>query len=176
MRQFLILGLLLFTGGLFSSMGAEAPESFKAGEFSFKAPKGWKWIQTRSRMRAAQLEVGEGEGKAEVIFYYFGEGGAGGTDANVARWLGQFKEPKDKLNSKVEEMKVGARRTVLVQAEGTYMSGRPVGPKTPKPGSMLFGAIMESSKGNVYVKMTGSKKTVTGASKAFRGMIEAAMK
>jgi len=175
MRHLTLYCLLFFVGASLVSFGADGPEGFKAGEFSFKAPKGWKWVKTTSRMRAAQLEVGKGEGKAEVIFYYFGAGGAGGTDANVARWLGQFKEPKDELKPKVEPMKVGDRKATLVRAEGTYMSGSPFGPKTPKPGSMLVGAIMESSKGNVYIKMIGAKKTASDATPAFKAMVKAAM-
>lgn len=167
-----VVSLLIPVAG----MGADAPESFKAGEFSFKAPKDWKWVKTTSRMRAAQLEVGEGEKKAEVIFYYFGQGGAGGTRANVARWLRQFKEPQDQLNSKVEEIKEGGRKTTIVQAEGTYLSGRPAGPKTPRPGSMLIGAIMESDKGNVYIRMVGPKAVASGAKPTFVKMIKAAMK
>jgi len=172
--SFFRAGLVLIVS-CWSLAAAEAPESFKAGEFSFKPPAGWTWVKTSSQMRAAQLEVGQGEGKAEVVFFYFGPSSAGGTQANVARWLSQFKEPKDQLKSQVDEMKIGKRKTTLVQAEGTYMSGRPGGPKTERPGSMLLGAIMESSQGHVYVRMVGSKETVLKATPAFKKMVEMAM-
>ena len=50
-------------------------------------------------------------------------GGAGGVQANVDRWLSQFEEPKDKINSKVEKKKVGEKEITYVEAEGTYKSG-----------------------------------------------------
>ena len=56
------------------------------------------------------------------------------------------------------------------------MSGRPGGPKTPRPGSMLVGAIMESDQGNVYVRMVGSKAVAAKAKPAFTKMVKAAMK
>src|SRR2546430_9646180 len=98
-------------------------------------------------MRKAQLKI-PGKDKndsAEVVFYYFGEGGAGGTQANVNRWLSQFQEPRDKINAKSEEVTIGKRKVTFVQAEGTYMSGMPGGgaPPVPQPNSMLLGAIMD---------------------------------
>src|SRR6266481_5944407 len=139
------------------SGAAEGPSKFKVGEFNFSRPATWEWVDVSSSpMRKAQLKVPgtEKEQSAEVVFYYFGEGGAGGTQANVDRWLGQFQEPKDKLKSKVEEVMVGKRKITFVQAQGTYMSGMPGGhPPTPQPNSMLMGAILESDQGNVFIKM-----------------------
>ena len=43
---------VLFGAFALSSFAADGPESFKAGEFTFKAPKGWGWVKTTSRMRA----------------------------------------------------------------------------------------------------------------------------
>src|SRR6266550_8065994 len=122
-------------------------------------------------MRKAQLKVNSPDQKnesAEVVFYYFGEGGAGGTKANVDRWFGQFQEPKDKIKSKVEEQSIGKRKVTFVQAEGTYLSGMPGGnPPQPQPNSMLLGAILESDQGNVFVKMTGPAKLVKASQDTF---------
>src|SRR6266403_4266095 len=140
-------------------LGADAPASFKVSEFTFTRPASWEWVEVgASSMRKAQLKI-PGKDKnesAEVVFYYFGEGGAGGTQANVDRWFSQFQEPKDKIKSKIEEVTVGNRKVTFVQAEGTYMSGMPGGgPPKPQPNSKLLGAILESAQGNVFVKMTG---------------------
>ena len=43
------------------------------------------------------------------------------------------------------------------QAHGTFLSGRPFGPKTPKPGYALVAAIIEGKEGAVFIKMTGPK-------------------
>jgi hypothetical protein len=171
-----VLGLLYALGAV--SFGADAPKAFPVGEFSFARPASWEWVATTSPMRKAELKVEskDKKDKAEVIFFHFGESNGGGTQANVDRWLGQFKEPREKLNSKVDTAKIGSRTVTFVQAEGTYLSGMPGGAKTPQPNSMLLGAILESAKGNVFVRMTGPAGLVKGAQGDFRKMIESAVK
>lgn len=154
-----------------------ADDSFKAGSFTFQKPAAFKSKSTPpGGMRAAQLEFAHDKGTAETIFFFFGQGQGGDTQANVNRWLSAFQEPKDKLNSKVEKKKVGSSEVTYVEAEGTYMSGMPGGPKTPQPGSKLLGAILESPDGNVFVRMTGPLATVKAADADFRKMIESALK
>ena len=154
-----------------------AEDTFKAGSITFQKPASFKSKPTPpGGMRAAQLEFTDAKGTAEAIFYYFGQGQGGGAQANVDRWLGSFQEPKDKLNSKVEKKKVGSHEVTYVEAEGTYMSGMPGGPKTPQPGSKLLGAILESPAGNVFVRMTGPIATVKAADADFRKMIESSLK
>jgi hypothetical protein len=113
---------------------------------------------------------------ADVVFFFFGEGSGGGARANVDRWLGQFEGPKDKLHSKVEEVTVGKRQVTYVEAEGTYLSGMPGGPKTPQPNAMLLGAILASPEGDVFVKLTGPAVVAKAAKDAFRRMVEVPLK
>jgi hypothetical protein len=169
-------GLLYLLGAV--AFAAEAPKTFSVGEFTFARPASWEWVPASSQMRKAELKVEsrDKKEKAEVIFFHFGESNGGGTQANVDRWLGQFKEPREKLNSKVDTAKINNRAVTFVQAEGTYLSGMPGGPKTPQPNSMLLGAILESAKGNVFVRMTGPAGLVKEAQGEFRKMIESALK
>src|SRR5262245_52180634 len=99
-------------------IAAEAPASFQVSEFTFKRPPAWEWIETSSAMRKAQLKVLSADKKesAEVVFYYFGQAGGGGTQANVDRWLSQFQEPKEQIKSKVEEVTVNKHKVTYVQA------------------------------------------------------------
>ena len=161
-----------------SAAAADSPATFKVSEFTFKRPANWEWMETTSTMRKAQLKVPSADKKesAEVVFFYFGESSGGGTKANVDRWLGQFQEPKDKIKSKVEEVTVEKRKVTYVQAEGTYMSGMPGGPKTAQPNSMLLGAILESDSGNVFIKMTGPAALTKASAEEFRKMVEGALK
>jgi hypothetical protein len=167
---------ILILAGLMMVVSAWAAEdSFKAGSFTFQKPAGFKVKSvSESGMRRAELEYGEAGKTAEAIFYFFGQGQGGDRQANVTRWLGAFEEPKDKINSKVETKKVGSAEVTYVEAEGTYKSGMPGGPTTPKPGTKLLGAILESPNGNVYVRMTGPIATVKAADAEFRKMIESA--
>ena len=171
--KILILSLLCaLTTTLFA-----ADETFKAGSFTFQKPATFKSKSTPpGGPRAAQLEFTDAKGIAETIFYYFGQGQGGGTQANVDRWLASFQEPKDKLNSKVEKKKAGSGEVTYVEAEGTYMSGMPGAQKTPQPGTKLLGAILESPDGNVFIRMTGPIATVKAADVDFRKMIESSLK
>jgi hypothetical protein len=107
-----------------------------------------------------------------VVFFHFGEGGGGGTKANIDRWLSQFQEPREKLQSKVEEVTVNQRKITYVQAQGTYLSGMPGGAKTPQPNTMLLGAIIEGQDGSVFVRLTGPVRLSTASQAAFRKMVE----
>ena len=173
MLSFLAAGLLAIS--LSASFAADAPAQFKVSEFTFKPPTNWHWNKVEKPMRKAQLTVGEGKESAEVVFFSF-PGNAGGTQANVDRWLAQFEEDPSKLNSRTEKIGPAGKQATVVQAEGTFMAGDPGGPKTAQAGSMLLGAIMDSDEGNVYIKMTGPKKTVVAAAPAFRKMIEDALR
>ena len=164
--------------GLVAIDAMGAAKTFKVGEFSFAVPEKWEWVETASSMRKAQLKVPDADkkGDAEVIFFHFGPGNGGGTQANVDRWLGQFKEPKDKINSKVDNATVNNRKVTYVQAEGTYLAGMPGGPKTEQANAMLLGAILESGEGNVFIRMTGPAALVKSSKQGFTQMVEGALK
>src|ERR1044072_8473504 len=95
-----------------SPLLADSPTTFRVSEFSFPRPAGWEWVEVTSQMRKAQLKVVDAKSKAsaEVIFFHFGPGSAGGTKANVDRWLGQFQEPREKINAKTEEVTDGKHK------------------------------------------------------------------
>ena len=114
--------------------------------------------------------------EAEVFFYHFGPGDAGGTRANVERWFRQFVEPREKINAKTEDITVGKHKVTYVSAEGTYKSGMPGGPQTPMPNYALIGAIIEADEGSVFVKMTGPKELTKSATADFKKMVESAVK
>ena len=175
MRSLLHLGCL-FVFFTIQATAAEGLKTFKVGEFSFTSPAAWEWVEVTSPMRKAQFKVpGKDAKSADVIFFYFGESGGGGTKANVDRWLGQFVEPREKINAKVEETKVNNRTVTYVQADGTYKSGVPGGPTTPLPNTMLLGAILESEQGNVFVRMTGPMELVKDSANDFKKMVNGAL-
>jgi len=173
-RLVLVSTLFAVLNGL---RAADAPATFKVSEFTFTRPANWEWVESTSQMRKAELKVVDEKtkAKAEVVFYHFGQGGAGGTQANVDRWLGQFVEPRDKINAKTEEANAGKHKVTYVSAEGTYKSGMPGGPQTTMPNYALLGAIIEASEGSVFVKMTGPKELIKSASADFKKMVKSAL-
>ena len=172
---FALLGLLLLIPA--ASVRADAPATFNVGSLTFTRPAKWEWVEVTSEMRKAQLKVTDPDTKAsaDVVFFQFG-GSAGGVQANVNRWLGQFTEPKDQLNAKQEEVTVGKTKITYVQAEGTFKSGMPGGPQTPAADYGLCGAIIENDEGDIFVKMYGPKAVVKASVADFKKMVESGPK
>jgi hypothetical protein len=163
--------LLISALALIATPLAALAEPVEISGIKFTAPEAFKAGKPDSPMRKAQFSVGEGEQAGEIVFFYFGAGGAGGVEANVTRWLGQFKEGKDNVNAKTEKAKAGETPVTFVSADGTFLSGPPSGPAVEKPDYALLGAIVEAKEGAVFAKFTGPKATVEANSEAFRKMI-----
>ena len=168
--------LFIFAGTLLawcSAISANA-EKFSVAGYTFSSPAGWKASPPSSSMRKAQfLAPGKSGKTAEIVFFYFGAGGAGGVKANIDRWMGQFKNAE---NKKVEGKTVGGTKITYARATGTFMSGRPFGPKTPKEGYALLGAIIEGKQGAIFVKMTGPESAVKANADKMRAMVAGALK
>jgi len=169
---------LIFMMMTCANLKAEAPATFPVGSLTFTRPAKWEWVEPTSSMRKAQLKVTDADSKtsADIVFFEFGSGGAGGVKANVDRWLRQFSEPREKLNSKVEEATVSGTKITYVQAEGTYNSGMPGGPITSMPDYALTGAIIETDGGDIFVRMTGPKKLVKESLVEFKKMVQSGLK
>jgi len=175
--QSMIQYAILLCAFLTLTLGHAAdPIAFTVSDTAFEAPADWKKATSTSPMRKAQFAVvREGiQDKGEVVFYHFGPGAVGGTQANVQRWLGQFKETGDQLGAKTEKSEVDSVTLTFVKAYGTYMSGAPLGPKTPKADYALLGAIIEAPRGHIFIKFTGPRDLVDDADKAFRKMAQSA--
>lgn len=178
MRQIFVSATLALAFNLIAR--AEAPATFEVGAFKFQRPAAWEWIDVPEGMRAmrkAQIAVpGKDGGKpAEIIFYHFGAGQGGDTQANVTRWVAQFSEKT--VPEKIESKDAAGIKATFVSVAGTYQSGMPMGPKTPMTGYALLGAILEdNSGGSVFVKMTGPEAVVKEATPAFNDFISSAKK
>ena len=174
----MFLGLALVSGMSLVAQEAEKPVTFKVSAQTFTQPTKWKVEKAASTMRKAQFAVKGKDGKsAEVVFFHFGPGAAGGVKANVQRWLGQFKEPADKLKAKISDETIDGTKVTYVTAEGTFMKGPPFGGnKVPVPDSGLLGAIIGGKQGAVFIKTTGPKATVKSAEKDLKAMITKALK
>ena len=166
-----------FAGAALIAVGVQA-EKFTAGGISFEEPTGWQTQKPSSSMRKAQFAIKGKYGKsAEVVFFHFGPGEAGGVTANVKRWLGQFREPADQLNAQTVVETINETKVTYVTAVGTFMKGPPFGGnKVPVPNSGLIGAIIEGKQGAVFIKATGPKIIVKNAEKDMKTMVAKALK
>lgn len=148
-------------------------EKITVAGINFESPDNWEYSEPSNNMRKAQFSASSPSGKtAEVVFYYFGSGNTGGIQANVDRWMKQFEDPQDK---KVDTETINKTRVTYAQAHGTFLSGRPFGPKTPNPGYGLLAAIIEGEGGAVFIKITGPKAAVEANIEATKKMVTASL-
>lgn len=143
------------------------------GPCSMVVPAGWKENPSTSSMRAAQFQLPAPEGgEAEVIVYYFGQTGAGSVQANIDRWVNQFKQPDDKPSAsvaKIEKATFAGQEASVVSVSGRYVApAMPGGPPTDKPDQSLVAAIVPSSQGPYYFRLVGSKAAVAAQEGPFR--------
>ncbi len=66
----------------------------------------------------------------------------------------------------------GTKVTRVRVDSGTFSSGMPGGPTTPMENYGLYGAILESPQGNVFIKMTGPADMVRAAAANFEALVQ----
>ena len=175
LRQVLTLSLVF-------ALSAPALLAESAGGVNWTAPDGW--TSQPKRMRAANYVVpaagGDSEG-GECGIYFFGPGQGGSVEANVRRWIGQFRapdgSPADSLAKRATETINGIPVTTI-DLTGTYLSKPfPMAQQvTPKPGYRMLAAIAEAPQGPVFFKLTAPKTTTAAAEATFRAMLNSLKK
>jgi hypothetical protein len=141
---------------------------------TFTAPADWKSIPTSSSMRVAQYAVPRAAGDAadaELVVYYFG--GSGGTvDANIERWVAQMQQPDGRPSSAVlkrQSRTINGLKVTQVDVPGTYVAEVTPGSaqRHNSPNFHLRAAVIETSNGPYFIKLTGPAKTIAASEKAF---------
>ncbi len=146
-----------------------------AGELRFKAPDGWTVEKPSSSMRAAQYKLPKVEGDKEdasLVLYFFGSNQGGTAQANIDRWIGQMQQPdgsSSKDKAKTENLTINGLKVTSVDVTGTYTAEM-----APGSGSFhndenyrLRAAVIETPKGNYFVKLAGPAKTVARWEQAY---------
>lgn len=155
----------------------------QAGGVAWTAPSGWE-AQGARPMRVATYRIAPAKGDtegAELAIFYFGAGQGGAVDANVQRWLSQFRKadgsPVTDKDVRPKKDTVNGLPVTTLDVKGTYTGGGPMmGPSTPKPGYRLLGSIVEGPEGAIFFKLTGPERTVASAEKGFRKLLESVKK
>jgi hypothetical protein len=139
-----------------------------SGDLRFKAPDGWVTEQPSSNKRAAQYKLPKADGDSEdasLVLYYFGASQGGPPQANIDRWITQIQQPdgspsKDK--AKTETMTVNGLTVTTVDVSGTYTAEMTPGSGTTHNNAnyRLRAAVIQTTKGNYFLKLVGPAKTV----------------
>lgn len=149
------------------------PSRTDLGAFTVMVPASWQSQPPSTSMRKAQWQI---PGDTQLVVYYFGTGGAGGIEANLARWMGQFEQPDgtpSKDRAKITNNEVGGLAITTVDLAGTYLhKARPMATKvTKKPKWRMLAAIVETDSGPYYFKLLGPAAGVQAAAADFAAMI-----
>jgi gluconolactonase len=145
----------------------------EAGTLKLTVPEAWKQGPRGRPFRQAEFEIPPADGDkepGEYVVYHFGAGGGGGVQANIDRWIGQFRSEGRKVKVFTGTSPNG--KYTLIDLTGTY--NKPIGPpiqmKTqPLPGARMLGVVLQTEKdGDYFLKFTGPEKTVTAAGDDFR--------
>jgi hypothetical protein len=126
-------------------------------------------------MRKASYKVPKADADpedGELTVFHFGAGQGGGIEANVERWVGQFKGVDKGQVKRSDRSANGLVQHVVEIESGTFSSGMPGGPTTPKPNFALLGAIVEAPNGSWFFKLTGPKATVKRAQPEFFSLLD----
>jgi len=135
---------------------------------NFKAPDGWMTETPSSSMRVGQYKLPKAEGDKEdgaLVVYYFGASQGGSPQANIDRWIGQMQQPDgsdSKAKAKTETMTVNGLKVTTVDVTGLYTAEMAPGSKTfhNDANYRLRAAVIETPKGNYFVKLAGPEKTI----------------
>ena len=147
-----------------SAQSSTAP----SGELRYTAPEGWVKEQPTSAMRVAQYKLPKVEGDPEdaaLVVYFFGAAQGGAVQANIDRWISQIQQPdgsSSKDKAKTETTTVNGLKVTTVDVAGTYTAEMAPGAGNQRNDAnyRLRAAVIETPKGNYFLKLAGPAKTV----------------
>ncbi len=145
----------------------------------FVAPADWISEKPTSSMRQAQYRLPRVEGDpedAELVVFYF-QGGGGGVQANIDRWIGQFTRPDGSSandSAKTSHKTSHGVPITVVDVSGTYVAGMGSMMTEPKgkPSFRMLAAVAESGSGPWFFKLTGPEKTVARWETSFQSFLD----
>ena len=134
------------------------------GGLSVVMPEGWQEVAPSSSMRVAEYNLPGKEGEATLAVFYFGQGHGGSVQANIYRWIAQFKQPDggdSRAKARQWRDEVAGMPVSMVEVTGTYSVGMMSGGSGEAlDNQRLLGAIVESAKGPYFFKLTGPDQLV----------------
>jgi hypothetical protein len=160
-----------------ASAAASAAPAGDDLKITWKTPEKWAptaagGVMQKARYLAPPVE-GDKEGATLTVFY-FGPGMGGSVDANIDRWVGQFKDVPPNAVKKSERAKDKLTVHLVEIPEGTFEAGMMAGTPNegPKAAWAMLGAVVEAPSGKYFFKFVGPKRTVAGSKQDFDSLLE----
>lgn len=148
-----------------------ASAALQSETLTFTKPQTWTVRPAASSMRVAEFVVPKAAGDVEdgeLIVYYFG-GGGGNVQANIDRWIGQFKLDPGAKGHETASLTVNGLKVTVVGVHGTYIAEVRPGSteRHNKPNFSMRAAVIETSNGPYFIKLTGPSATIRQAGSSF---------
>ncbi|MCC6229244.1 MAG: hypothetical protein IT432_08470 [Phycisphaerales bacterium] len=141
---------------------------------SVTLPDAWKRNPPANQMRLAEASVADAGGDpAKACLVVFSTAGGSVAD-NISRWAGQVRDAQGQPVAGTPTTKqVGGVNVTTVEMTGTFAG---MGDAAPKENWMLRGAIIETTQGLLFIKMTGPAEGMKAALPGFNAMVESVKK
>lgn len=141
---------------------------------SVTLPEGWKRNPPANQMRLAEANVPDASGDpAKACLVVFSTAGGSVSD-NISRWAGQVRDAQGQPVAGTPATKqVGGVNVTTVEMTGTFAG---MGDTPPKENWTLRGAIIETSQGLLFIKMTGPAESMKAALPGFNAMVDSVKK
>lgn len=171
------LGLLVAASAALPDVKAADDREIAIGElFKLTAPESWVRQEPRTRIVEHEFKVEpvEGDDEAGRVTVM---GAGGGIDANIERWRAQFAATDDGQIPKADVKKrtIAGQDVHVVDISGTYLD-KPgpfvPGPGIPRPNYRMLAAIIQTKKGDYFIKFYGPERTIAAGQDAFKVMLE----
>lgn len=135
-------------------------------------PDTWEEQQPEPGMRLAQAAIPGPGGPGQLAVFYFGEGGGGGVEANLQRWIGMM-ELKPGTEPRRETFESNGLRITWLDVAGTMMpSQMGMGPAEPTPNMRMLAAVVEGPRGPWFFRANGPDATLADQRDEFLGMLK----
>jgi hypothetical protein len=159
--------------------------SLAEGKLVLQAPANWERKEPRSRIIEHEFAVPGAKDKDGELGRVTVMGAGGSIEANIDRWIAQFKQPDggdSKKKAKIDKKEVAGIEVHLVDLTGIYQDA-PGGPfakgKTiDRENYRMLAAIISGGRtiGNYFIKFYGPADVVKEHEKGFATMIESLQK
>jgi hypothetical protein len=147
------------------------------GELVFKVPEGWIQESPSSGMRKSQFRLPGADGNDAELAVFVGIGGS--VQQNVDRWINQFSNAGGgsvKDLAKIQNRSFNEINTTVVDVSGNFrnssMGPMGGGSSEVKPNYRMLAAVMETSTGPWFLKLTGPEETIEQWEESFFEYLE----